>query len=73
MLGPKLLRVPFPESVRRKGQGCLSGVQLAVGARLMDESPLEAKCPLEERERGRDFWNVQDDVAKFHDEQQPYE
>jgi hypothetical protein len=37
----------------------------------MDESALETKCPLKEREGRRDVWDIENDVAEFHDEQQP--
>jgi hypothetical protein len=64
--------VPSPEVygklVGSKGKGGCSDLKLTVGSRLMEEATLQAKGLLEEQERRRHVWNIDDRVAQLHGE-----
>jgi len=50
----------------RKGQRCLAGIQLAIVARLVNKSPLQAEGFFKELDRREHVGNVDDRVGEFH-------
>jgi hypothetical protein len=59
-------KIHVPEFVRCKSQRGVAGVELTIGARLVQELSPQAEGRFEERERVADTRDVDDGVAQLH-------